>query len=102
MATIQVTVPDGLMADVLAALREHYGEAVTGLTNAQLGKYHVRESLRPILKKYRKRLAASTAAANEVTARIAAEAALETERVARLDAEATALGQADTDAEGIT
>ena len=102
MATISVTVPDGLIADVAAALRAHYTEAVSGMTNPQVGEYHIRESIRPILKAYRKRAAAATVAASEEAARVAAEAALATERQARLDAEAAAIAQADADADRIT
>ena len=100
MATMpQYTIPD----DLVAALRAHYGDAVTSMTDKQVGAHHLRVTSDPILRAYRRRRdAALTAAkagreagnATRATAQAADEQAVR-------DAETTADAGAQADIGGI-
>lgn len=52
MATMpQYTVPD----DLVDALRAHYGEDTDGMTDKDVGAYHLRQTTGPLLKAHRRR-----------------------------------------------
>ena len=106
MATITLTVPDALMPDLAASVRNFYGDAVGGdavgaLSDADACKHAARAHLKHLYRAYRKRTAASAsvkAADSALTAKAAAAAAAVR---ARKDAEDAALAQADADFAGV-
>ena len=101
MATITLTVPDALMPDLAASVRNFYGDAVGALSDADACKHAARAHLKHLYRAYRKRTAASAsvkAADSALTAKAAAAAAAVQ---ARHDAEDAALAQADADFTGV-
>ena len=102
MPNITINVPAGSVANIRAALQERYGDEVDGFTNQQLLVHHLKATLRPMVRAYRRRQDVPSALASEEAARLAAEAALEVERTARLAAEAVADAAGDAAVDGVS
>ena len=101
MASISITVPDPIMADLLAAIRARYGEAVAGLSDAQTGPFAVKAHLEDLYRVHKKRTATAPAVATAEAALAEKEAAAGAAVQARVDAEAAALAAAEVDFQGV-
>lgn len=80
------TIPD----DLVDALREHYAEAVDGMTDREVGAFHLRQTCAQPLRSYRRR---------HDPAVLAARSARDTDNATR-SSEQRASDQAVRDAEG--
>jgi len=103
MTEIRITIPDAIVADVVAAVKGHYGSDVAAFTNKQLLAYHLRQTVGPIYAAHKKRTAAAIQAARterEAHDALRASAMAADERAVR-DAEAATKAQAATDIGGV-
>ena len=97
MATLTFEVPDTLLADLHAALRQAMRSDAEGLTDREvITKWIGQQTTQPLMA-YRLRRDVAGRVAAEQAAREVAEAALETERQARLTAEAAVRVTVDAD-----
>ena len=103
MATIQITIPDTLTADVRTAIERLYGSNVDGLTDKQKITHHLRESLRPHVAAVRRQAdtTLATARAERESNSVARAAAQATDDAAVASAEGVANAGSDTAVGGI-
>lgn len=52
MANIIITVPDGIVVAVVAAIKNYYGSETSSLTNRELLIFHLRKTIEPIYSNY--------------------------------------------------
>ena len=102
MALITITVPDGLVAELVAVLRAELGEQAVGRRDLALWGLYLQRQLEGPLKASRRRSQVAAAVATEQSAREVAEQASARERAARVIAEGLADASAKTDIERIS
>ncbi|GEM_PF-6237845 len=101
MANITITIPDTIAADVVAALKAHY--AVGAVTNRELVALHIRSTVGPIYRAYKRTnsTAVTTAKATLDSTIATQEAAESAARQAIQDAEKTADNLAKAAIDGV-
>ena len=101
MAIISLNIPDAVVQDLEAALRERFAGRATGRTRREVFALWFVEEIKPMLQAYRRRQGIAPLVATELSARVALETALKTEVTARLAAEKAVDTNLNTDLAGI-
>ena len=102
MVQLAVTVPDGLVSALIAAVDWEYGDAVRGLTDAQKGKYAIKAHLLDLYRRHQHSLASQAEQVKVAAVRVQAEADIAVVEAARKTAEADAIAAAEAEFDNVT
>lgn len=102
MATLSVNVPDAYVQTIAAAIDHLYGSETSGLSNANKGRYAIKQHFKALVQRHQQLTATSAERAAADSALVSAQEAETAAKQALATAIADALAQVETDFENIS